>query len=393
MKEEKKNHDVVIEKIRAKDLYQYAIAYYARKDSEDLDFISKQRALSHSCNPLAKEDDIGMIVANIKGKCVGYLGMIPGIARMGDKDVEIYWLSCMFISSAARGKSISKILVDTALETHKPLFITGMSSMAEPIFIHLGFKYLHKSEFTELHFPGLRILPVRIAERILRRVLFFKYKKGTAGEFADGILYRLQKKQAYHRLMKKNLTGVSGMTFAETVALDESFRDKIEIPEYGFPRSLDVINWMLKYRWVLRRDEAEDYNLNYYFSNVRDDYQYKTIKITSAETGKEEGFVIFSISKDKGTLRMRVLDHFIEGEAAGRQVAAILLGYGQSLMADSIEVTNDLIQYFRLGNYGRRLLSSREWRFVYLLEDMNSEQVKDIEKIQGRPFDGDIPFV
>jgi hypothetical protein len=393
MKEEKNNTDVKIEKIRVKDLYRYTLDYYTQRDPGDIDFISKQRALSHSNNPLAKDDDIGMIIATISGKCVGYLGMIPGIARIEGKDEEVFWLSCTFISPAARGKSISKLMVDTALGTHKPLFITGMSNMAEPIFIHLGFKYLPKAEFTELNFPGLRILPVRIIERVLRKILFFMYKKGTGREYADGMIYRMQKKRAYSRLLKKFQPDFAGMVFEEVSILDESFRDKIEIPENGFPRSLEWVNWMLRYRWVLGHDEAESYNLNYYFSNVRESFQYKAIKIASPGTEQKEGFLIFSISKDKGTVRMRVLDHFFESETEGRQIVAILLKYGQEIMADSIEITNDLMTVFNPGGYSKRLLTSREWRYIYFMEDMEGEKVKEIEKLRGRPFDGDISFV
>jgi GNAT superfamily N-acetyltransferase len=384
---------VRIEQVKVKDLYSFALNYSANKSKGDIEVITPHRAYAHTKNPFANDDDIGLMLAYKNGKCIGYQGLMPGIVRIRDINERIIWPTTIYISPEARGQSISTLLIKTALLLNKPLIVTGMSNMSEPVLQHLKFKPLRKVEFSEINFRRLRIMPIRITEKILRKVLFPLYKKGTDREFSDGSIYKLLKKWTYKIIEKKFKSDYENIICEEIPSLDESFKSKIVLAENSFPRPLEWINWMLQYKWVLGKDEADQSESNYYFSNTRDYFQYVTLKLLSSGTEKKDGFLIFSISKDKGNVRIKLLDHTFENKEDGRHIAAIILKYAKSMLTDSIEISSDVVQYFNLGIFNKILFVQREWRYLYSMSDISNQIVKDIEKTITNYCDGDIAFV
>ena len=384
---------VEIELIKVKDLYSFFINYSAKKSKDDLDFITKQRALAHSMNPYAEDDDVGMILASIDGKYVGYLGLIPGVVRLKGKNERIIWPSSMYIIPEARGHSISTLLINKALQLNKVLVITGMGPMSEAVFRHLKFIYLRKAGFSEINFRKLRILPVRIIEKIPVEVIKFITRSRAKKNFSAFILYNLLKKWAYLIIFRKYRADFKNVIYEKTSLLDEALRSRIRLNDFSFPRTLEWINWMLQYKWVINRDEPDQSESNYYFSNSRDYFQYVTLRVLSSDPETEDGFLIFSISEDKGNMRIKLLDHTCGNEAEGRKIAAIILDYGKSLSADSIEIPDSLAKFFDIGIFSKFLISQREWRFIYSASDLSDPVARELEKVDPKSYDGDLAFV
>ncbi|MDT8402400.1 MAG: hypothetical protein RQ743_11950 [Bacteroidales bacterium] len=150
---------------------------------------------------------------------------------------------------------------------------------------------------------------------------------------------------------------------------------------------------MLKYKWVLSREEAGHIDTNYYFSDSRDHFSYILIKIVGSGGKNKDGFFIFSLSRNKGYVRIKLLDHTNDDDIVGKQIAVLTLRYAQRFLADSIEIPSDIEKYFNLGIFTNKLINNRVGRFLYSMNDISSQTVKSFQKITTRYYDGDIAFV
>jgi len=384
-----------IKLIKAKDLHLFALDYAKTKDPEAIDVISIQRALAQSNNPLADENDIGLMLAYVDGKCVGYQGIMPGCLYIDGRTEKILWPTTVFISAEYRGRSIHSRLISEALSLNKPLVITGMGQMSAPIVLHLGFKPMNKAEYLEVDFRKLSVAPIRVSDKILNRLFSFFRGKAASQKDSSNLLYSGLKAVAYSVMVGKRIRSIlDDIDYSEVNAIDESMESRILPKDGTFYHSLSWINWMLKYKWVLSKNEAKEAPSNYFFSNIRDEFHYIAIEINSFKNQECNSFLILSVSRDKGTVKMKVLDYIHENEWNGSIVSALVMRYAKNYHADIIEASKELIGYFNLGFFGRRLISLKDTLFVYSIPNRNSGiNEEEFINVTPRFFDGDIAFV
>jgi len=342
-------------------------------------------------NPYSDENDVGLILAKRDGKYVGYLGLMPGVAKVHGEEVKIIWPTTIFVSPEARGCSVSTLLINTALKMGKVLVCTGMSGMAEPVFRHLNFKPMKRAVFSEINFMRLNISPVRMADKLFSSTLKFLIS-GKPGKSGSNILYQFLKKKGCQILLKKNRNISGQIVLKEVEVLDESFRPMISAGDYSFPRTLDWINWMLKFRWVKSGQDLDKNESGYYFSDSRDLFLYVPLKMTQIGKNNEDKFLIFSVSQVGNYTRIKLLDHSCDSDKTGKAAVSILLKYATDFSADSIEIPSDLSEIINMGIFKKLFLVEREWRYLFGSEDMSGAVITEFERISPGYFDGDLAF-
>ena len=103
--------------------------------------ISRRRALSHFHNPRASTQDVVLVMISEKEIMLGYLGLIPDLLFTNDDHEErIAWMSCIWVSPAARGKGIAKRLLKAAYEAWEGrLIATEFTGPAKHLYDKTGY--------------------------------------------------------------------------------------------------------------------------------------------------------------------------------------------------------------------------------------------------------------
>ncbi len=158
-----------IERIKVKDLHEFACRTVSRTKENDVIPITKHRALAHTNNPYADENDIGLLVAYIGNQCIGYLGLMPGLLKEGDKFSKVHWFSTWFVPPEFRKTSVGLLLMMNALSLKYDLIATGISNETERICRGLGFHELGPLDYYVINVDRMNFLALTF--RLLRNIL------------------------------------------------------------------------------------------------------------------------------------------------------------------------------------------------------------------------------
>lgn len=382
------NNSVVIKEILVKNLYDFVLSYNEHKTDEDVDIITPQRALAQSKNPNADEKDVGILLAYKGDWCVGYLGLMPGIMRADGEYKKIIFPTTWFVSPKARGLSISSRLYRRAHELGKLLVCTGMSDIAEKIYQHMGFKPMKPVHFYSIDFT-------RPQPRLNRKIksLINKLRLGGKSDL------KKNKSISNVRYISKNYKKILREYSAELSEIGTREINKLEEigPSAGnkgtvyFHRGKEVINWMLKYKWVLGTDEGGDAGIDYAFSNTHDRFLYKAFSIKSVLKSEESGFIIISITQDRSFVKIKLLDHHIQAPLNNEHILAFLFSLAENELTDKIEIPEIFGNAIR-PEIIRKNIKKEERRYLFSIEDWSDPLVKFAEKAETDYCDGDIAF-
>ncbi|MGD8447432.1 MAG: GNAT family N-acetyltransferase, partial [Desulfobacterales bacterium] len=132
------HHQIKIKKVKLKDLDEFSQNALNDPAYQDIAPISLVRAASQVNNPLAEPDDITLLVALCKGRCIGYHGLLPGILKIDENYSKIYWLVTFYLDAGFRGQGHGKRLVSEIQNTAVDLVTTGITAGAEGAYRSMG---------------------------------------------------------------------------------------------------------------------------------------------------------------------------------------------------------------------------------------------------------------
>lgn len=277
-----------IRRVRLEELEDFARSSLVDPAFSQVAPISLVRARAQANNPLADPEDLALVVAFDGDRCIGYHGVLPGYLNTSTGRSKIYWLVTFYLDPDYRGRGCGKQLVQAIQETGIDLVATGLTKGAVGVYRSLGF-----SELGELPFGQLRVDRLQLANRA---------KAGT------GMHRLLRRVDAwYYLLAKKSLYGF---------ACRESRIPKHRRPEAfewqpperrqsrsgqpgrasSFERGPATIGWMLQYPWIVSRDDTGEDVKNYYFSRVRDRFEFVVLELAGRDGTPTEEFAILSLS-------------------------------------------------------------------------------------------------
>jgi GNAT superfamily N-acetyltransferase len=356
-----------LEEIKLKDLDSFARPFFERSGPDDILPISPQRVLAHSHNPCARPDDIVLLMAFIGTECIGYHGLLPGLLKHDDKVSRVFWATTFYVSEAHRGQGIGKLLIEKIKALNVDFAVTGMTQGAEKTYLNSGLNVLGPIMFYQLRM-----------EKVIRFKLFYQMVKG--------LLYRYWLSRQPGDFQEFNYKQV------DQINIELKSNKVISYPVPAFHRDIEMVNWMLKYPWVLSRDTAEVRKENYHFARVRDIFKYIALEIYSQRDNALKGFLILSVSHKKGKTIIKILDYYLKNLSDLKIISVLSLKLAAHHLADSIDIPSELQNYFQNKFLHKHLLEKKKRSYVYHPESTTSPLSSSADRIALNYCDGDTAF-
>jgi GNAT superfamily N-acetyltransferase len=355
------------EEIKLKDLDSFARSFFERSGPDDILPISPQRVLAHTHNPCARPDDIVLLVAFIGNECIGYHGLLPGLLKHDNNVSRVFWATTFYVSKAHRGQGIGKLLIEKIKALNVDFAVTGMTRAAEKTYLNSGLNVLGPIVFYQLRM-----------EKVIRFKLFYKMVKG--------LLYRYWLSRQPDDFQEFNYKQVDQINI-------ELKRDKvISNPVPAFHRDIEMVNWMLKYPWVLSRDTAAVRKENYHFARVRDIFKYIALEIYSQRDNASKGFLVLSVSHKKGKTIIKILDYYLKDLSDLKIIFGLSLKLAAHHLADRIDIPSEFQNYFQNKFLHKHLLKKKKRSYVYHPESTTSPLSSSADRIALNYCDGDTAF-
>ncbi len=361
------SNQIRIEEIKLKELNTFARAFFKRANSEDIIPISRQRVLAQTHNPYAQPDDIVLLLAFSGSKCIGYHGLLPGLLQHHGRLSKVYWATTFYVSEAFRGRGIGKLLIKKIKSFNIDFAVTGMTQGAEKTYLNSGLNVLGPIVFYQLR---------------MEKVIRFK----RLYQMAKGLLYRYWLSRQPGDFQEFNYKQVDQINI-------ELKRNKVvsnAVP--AFHRDIEMVNWMLKYPWVLSRDTAEGRKENYHFARARDIFKYIALEIYSQRDNAFRGFLVLSISHKKEKTIIKILDYHLRNFSDLKIFYGLSLKFAAHHLADRIDIPLEFQNYFENKFLHKHLLKKKKRSYVYHPASTASPLASFADNIDLNYCDGDTAF-
>jgi GNAT superfamily N-acetyltransferase len=271
------DEQATIRRIKLKDLAEFARSTIGDPAYARMAPISFLRAKSQSKNPMGDPEDIALVAAYYKQHCVGYLGLMPGLLNHRGRVSRITFMTTFFLDAEHRGKGFGKRLLVEIQQLGVDLVATGITRNVEGLYRSVGFRHPVELAFYRLH-PGNT-----------------PYLKKAADDL---------------RSREKNFFSKPVGQLSEKTIMPAVREDEIAY----FQRDITAINWMLENPWVVSRQDARKDVEKYFFSRVRDLFQFTALEIFTPDRKTCLGYVVMSVSRNKNSTTVKVLDYYFHHE-------------------------------------------------------------------------------
>ena len=386
------HHQIKIRKIKLKNLDEFSQNALNDPAYQNLAPISLVRAGSQAKNPLAKPDDISLLVALCNGRCVGYHGLLPGILKIDENYSKVYWLVTFYLDAGFRGQGHGKHLVSEIQNTAVDLVTTGITAGAEGAYRSMGFKTLGDLPYYQLRLDRLQSThtPFQYGDNKPEQPNVFGLIFNRFGRWS----YQLKKQMVYGIVFQKLKAKKNIFKSRLVNRLDEELSSLLaqQSPSASFHRDLDTVNWMLQNPWVVsRKDAAKDVH-NYYFSRVRDLFKLVALEIFAPDGNTRKGFLILSRSHKKNKSVVKILDYNFYDPQDAFIAGYFGIKYAKDLLADRIEYPESLNSFFEEQPFFKRLIKRKKRLYLFYPNTNDSPLAVSAGKIKLDYCDGDTAF-
>lgn len=377
-----------------KDLYLFAKGFSKPEDIGEISPINVTRARAQMKNPYAQKDDAVLFVAYNNGKCIGYLGQLPGLLATQQGNHRVFWGSTFYLMEKYRGKGIGKLLLDQMASFQQDFIVTRITPQAHRLLVRYGMK-----SFGKVNYYQLRVEKTHILDRI-----FYSPKKDKEFSHSEShsrmhmkmignYYYNLEKKLFYRAVLgfisklvcNYQVYGFNKITVSDYFELRENSSS-------FFFRGPEVINWMLQNKWVCSQKYQKMEGLPYHFSDFRQFFSYIPLKIYSIKTKQYLGFMVICISSFKGKTILRILDNSLKDKGVIPKGCAVALTFAARYNADRVEFPDNMGQWLKEHIFFKRLIKKQKRDYLYFPRKKNSSLEKYREKILPDYCDGDTAF-
>lgn len=376
-----------IEAISLRDLEAFARAHLAT-DATSTTPISLHRVRAWLRNPLAEPGDIVLIAALDGGRCIGYLGMLPGELRRGEARERIYWGSTYYVLPAHRDSGAGLRMISRWLKLKRSIVVTGASPLATQAVRGLRFKNLGHLPYFEADLGrfDLAALPFRALRKLARSR---GVEHGAFDRLVDAA--RLTHKIPLHAaLAASTSSALAGVRIRPVERLSADDDDALAtLPAERFARPREVIYWMLADLWMTS-DPAER-TPGYYFDDARPLYRYIALEIEDRARAAYRGFVVFRLDRKHGNRILTLFDHAFLDPADARLLLPLAIRQARAVRADRITVPAACAPQIEKSAPARKLFARAERQYLYypMKGSLLKESPGDIALALA---DGDIPF-
>ena len=387
-------YEIRIKKILVKNLYEYSCQAYHFAQKNDIIPIAKYRALAHTKNPYADEDDVGLLAAYMGNACIGYLGIMPGLLKSGDQFTKVYWLSAWFVPPQYRKTSVGISLLLNALSLNYDLIVTEMSENAEKVYRGLRFQELGNLNYYVIIFDLIN--PLNIGLRLLQKIskkLKAKFEINERIIKLSDIIYAPIRLILCKNILNTFKKYFKKIKYEEVKELRTQIdQNKTENNFTHFYRDNEIINWMMNYKWTKERKKLEAKDLSYYFAEIRNVFKFIALKVYSKDGTNYKGFIVLSFSVNRLNNVIKILDYHFFNANDYKYIIPITLKYASNLHANFIELPENLVMYIKKSHVLRLLLKRKKRVYLFHPKKGNSVLAKNSNKINLNYCDGDTTF-
>ena len=386
------NNALRIDAILAKDLYAFYCDYAEHPEGQQVSPISESRALAQSKNPCAEDSDVGLLVAYVGSKCVGYHGVLPGRLRTRDGTAKIYWSTASYVLPEFRKRMVAVQLIRKLTSLKKDIVATYFNRPMADLFIGLHFQEIPALQYINMRLEGLDLVayPFHRFYRLQKRWPFLR----KTAEFA----LRLSRRWCYPPLRTayyRNLTQLSEEAL-ETVDWRAAPPGALLSPEdFGppnpganFERDADVINWMVQFPWI--REQCEVAYPPYFFSESYELFRYFTLTIHGPDL-KPRGFVVLSRAIERDRSKLKVLD-FRCPQSEYKNVFWLVCKHAAQCQVDEIDLPLELELYAASLPFPSLVMKRLRRRYLCYPSAKDSPLATVLQDLKLQLTDGDSPF-
>lgn len=358
---------IKIKEIKLKELPDFACAFFERANPEDIVPISRQRVLAQTHNPCAQPDDVVLLVAFSGDKCIGYHGLLPSLLQHHGRLSKVYWATTFYVSEAFRGRGIGKRLINEVKNYNIDFAVTGMTQGAEKTYLSAGLNVLGPVVFYQLQ---------------MEKVFGFK------------LFYQVVKRFLYRCWLGRQPIDFQGFNYrpVDQINMELKRKEVISKPAPVFHRDIEMVNWMLKYPWVLSRDAAQGRKENYHFARVRDIFKYIALEIYSQRGNVLKGFLVLSVSHKKGKTAIKILDYDLKDLSGLKVIFNLSLKFAARYLADRIDMPLEFQIYLGSKFFEKYLIKKKKRSYVYYPGSATSPLASFADQIVLNYCDGDTAF-
>jgi GNAT superfamily N-acetyltransferase len=356
-----------IKEIRLNELDNFARPFLERPGPDDILPISPQRVLAHTHNPCARPDDTVLLAAFEGNICIGYHGLLPGLLRHDNGRSRVFWATTFYVSENHRGQGIGRLLISKIKASNVDFAVTGMTRAAEKTYLQSGLK-----TFGPLVYYQLQL------------------KKSARNNFFHQILKRFLSRRRLHRQI-----GDFQQFYYKRIDRIGRELKPIKAPAGDAPtfhRGIGMVNWMLKYPWVLSSDAAEVPKENYHFAWVRDIFKHMALEIHSRRDNALKGFMVLSVSIKKGETILKILDYYVKDLSDLRIILGVSLKLAAYHLADRIDIPAEFQDYFQNKFFKKYTMRKKKRAYAYYSASATSPLSSSIDQIALNYCDGDTAF-
>jgi GNAT superfamily N-acetyltransferase len=391
------NNDIRIERIKSLDLIAYAETYLSSAKEGQFIPITIQRAVAHANNPLVDEQDVGLLVAYHGKECVGFFGVMPVLLKNKDEYSKVSWFTTWRVSPHLRGKSIGSLLMKEALSLEKDYLIVGSSS-ARKVCQRFGFLEREPLEYYYLDLSGMeRLNPATWVFRAFRKVLKpLHVKVNVDNRISRGFshfLSPISTRLFRYWLWRTHRHVHDDFHFQEVSQVRPETPEQLAaLNPVILYRGAKIVNWMLKYPWVLETGQSATEKMDYFFTDVRDYYRNIALELFAGSRREYRGYLVISASTYRKKMDIKVLDASFKDRQDEQYVLPIAIHYARELKADMIELSKRQAEAIQIQFLSRILLHQKKRIYQCYPLSPTSPLAQAWSEIQFDYCDGDMAF-
>ncbi|HMO18063.1 MAG TPA: hypothetical protein PKA63_07500 [Oligoflexia bacterium] len=301
--------------------------------------IDRHRARQLVKNPLAANTDYALVIAfDSKNKCVGYMGLIPGVININGSNRKIAWTSTGKIS---KNRNASYLGMEFAKSYYDTIISTGNNEISK--------RFYRRHNFNEVkinlsrNFHAFLIDPFLLSIKIITliRLKLSKHKSEKSSSLTQKILLTISAK--YRNI----LAGLIKLPSSEVI-INQSSTLSREIStyltlkrKYSFSHSNHSLEWIVNNPWFLSLPIREIYNKSeitnendtlsindiekkYAFNSLSKKIKYKVISLKD-KNGEILAGLVCSFSEDNEKIILKILDYNASSIKAKKYLGYIII--------------------------------------------------------------------
>jgi GNAT superfamily N-acetyltransferase len=345
--------DIRIDVVPAKGLYAFAEAFFRNAGGQKIAPISRHRALAHSMNPCADDDDAGLLVAYHGHQCIGYFGLLPGFLETASANRKIYYGSTFYVLPESRNSMVGRRLITRVTSLGRDVVNVGYTQQAARVYSALQFRQCGPLKY-------LVVIPDRLPK-------MFGWWKGFFWQRCAG-----------------RMPCASHCFTREVKELPKNWRFRPPGTTPRFYRGPDLLNWMLSYPWV--RDDVTPAQPAYYFSDTRQYFRHVAAGLF--DENRLLGWLIMSVSRNLGRCAIQLVDYFAEAENLAL-IARAVFRYANHFRADEVFLPIDLRPLAMILPFSRHAVIEKERNYLCFGQEVLPP---DLNTMELGFSDGDLAY-